>query len=502
MQELDDIALLRQYTGQNSEEAFATLVTRHVNKVYSVALRHTRNPHQAEEITQAVFVILAKKARHLGRGVVLSGWLYQTARLTAVTFIRSEIRRARRDQEAHIQTVMNETEPQVWPQIAPMLDAAMGGLNEIDRHAVVLRFFDGRSMNEVGAALGASEDTARKRVNRAVEKLRSFFTKRGVVVPAAGLTAAISTNSVQAAPLGLAKTISVVAIARGAMGSGSMLIFAKGLLKPLFTSSVGTFAAFAPLLGSVFFHLKAEIENTKSPRERQFIVHMIWFRFTAALLFTAVPIVIGVMMPSIFKQPGVIEFGFAGLCFCGAVETAARFVYFHRRRRQIQIEDGTWEEFDRSIPTKPAGLLADLSDKTSKANSYAAIAAVFGLVGCILITATLMMRTMAGGHWIAALLILLWSVSASFRWIRNWRQRPRLVFDARFGTLAKTMIFFAAMSLLLFDLSWARGRLHPSYEWAIAFNIVVVLAYAVLIKILAHVHLPLPARSGSTSSLV
>ena len=95
MQELDDIALLRQYTEQNSEEAFASLVTRHVNKVYSVALRHARNPHQAEEITQTVFVILAKKSRYLGKGVVLSGWLYQTARLTAVTFIRSEIRRVR-----------------------------------------------------------------------------------------------------------------------------------------------------------------------------------------------------------------------------------------------------------------------------------------------------------------------------------------------------------------------------------------------------------------------
>jgi DNA-directed RNA polymerase specialized sigma24 family protein len=121
MQELDDIALLRQYTEQNSEEAFATLVSRHVNKVYSVALRHTRNPHQAEEITQAVFVILATKSRRLGKAVVLSGWLYQTARLTAVTFIRGEIRRARREQDAHMQTFLNETESDVWPQIAPRI---------------------------------------------------------------------------------------------------------------------------------------------------------------------------------------------------------------------------------------------------------------------------------------------------------------------------------------------------------------------------------------------
>src|SRR5437016_5135768 len=100
MQELDDVALLREYVECDSEEAFAALVTRHINKVYSVALRHTRNPHQAEEITQAVFVILAVKARHLRKGVILSGWFYQTARLSAMSFLRSEIRRTGREQEA------------------------------------------------------------------------------------------------------------------------------------------------------------------------------------------------------------------------------------------------------------------------------------------------------------------------------------------------------------------------------------------------------------------
>src|ERR1700733_11632724 len=144
MQELDDNGLLREYAEHGSEEAFATLVTRHVNKVYSVALRHTGNPHQAEEITQAVFVILARKSRHLGRRVVLSGWLYQTARLTASTSIRSDIRRVHREQEAYMQTLLDKTESGIWPQIAPLLDAAMAAPNEKDRHAVVLRFFDGR----------------------------------------------------------------------------------------------------------------------------------------------------------------------------------------------------------------------------------------------------------------------------------------------------------------------------------------------------------------------
>ena len=132
MQELDDTALLKRYTDQSSEEAFAALVARHINKVYSVAMRHTRNPHQAEEITQTVFVTLAKKAPHFRNDVVLSGWLYLTARFSSVNFIRSEIRRVRREQEAIMQNVSNETESDVWPQIAPLLDMAMTELNEED----------------------------------------------------------------------------------------------------------------------------------------------------------------------------------------------------------------------------------------------------------------------------------------------------------------------------------------------------------------------------------
>ncbi len=231
MQELDDTALLREYVEHDSQEAFAALVTRHVNKVYSVALRHTGNPHSAEEIAQAVFVILAKKSRHLGKRVILSGWLYQTARLTAVTFIRGGIRRARREQEAYMQTVLNENESDAWRQIAPLLDAAMAGLNETDRHAVVLRFFDGKSIREVGAALGSNEDAAKKRLSRALEKLRTFFAKRGVSSTTAIIAGAISANSVQAAPVTLAKSVTAIAVAKGAAASGSTLTLIKGALK-------------------------------------------------------------------------------------------------------------------------------------------------------------------------------------------------------------------------------------------------------------------------------
>jgi len=251
MQEMDDIELLREYTERDSETAFAGIVARHLNQVYSVALRHAGNPHAAEEITQAVFVILATKARRLNRRVILSGWLYETARLTALTYIRSEIRRARRE-EAHMQNILNESESdssrqsgaeaEVWTQIAPLLDAALAKLNETDRHAVVLRFFDGKSMKEVGTALGANEDAAKKRVSRALEKLRKFFTKRGVVSTATIIAGAISANSVQAAPAALAKTVTTVALAKGAAASASTLTLIQGALKLMAWTKMKTVA--------------------------------------------------------------------------------------------------------------------------------------------------------------------------------------------------------------------------------------------------------------------
>ena len=129
-----------------------------------------------------------------------------------------------------MQTALNENDADAWPHIAPLLDVAMAKLSAADRHAIVLRYFDGKSLGEVGAALGASEDAAKKRVTRAVEKLRGFFTKRGVTLTATVLTAAISANSVQAAPLGLAATVTA-AVAKGAVVSGSTLTLIKGALK-------------------------------------------------------------------------------------------------------------------------------------------------------------------------------------------------------------------------------------------------------------------------------
>ena len=226
----DDLALLQEYALRGSEEAFATLVSRHVNLVYSVALRQVRDPHPAEEITQAVFILLARKARSLGSKTILSGWLCRAARYISANALTIQRRRQRREQEALMQPVPNEPEPDLWTQVAPLLDTAMEQLGQKDHDAVALRFFENRSFREIGAALGASEDAAKMRVNRALEKLRTMLLKRGVSSNTAIIAAAISANSIHAAPAALAHSVTAVALAKGAAAGGSTLTLIKGAL--------------------------------------------------------------------------------------------------------------------------------------------------------------------------------------------------------------------------------------------------------------------------------
>lgn len=251
MQPTDDSALLRQYVETLSDEAFGALVTRHINLVYSVALRQVGHSQDAEEIAQAVFIILAKKAARLRHDKALASWLFQATRLTAGNFVRSESRRHHREEEAYMQSFLDEAGTEVWPKIAPLLDAAVAALREKDRQAIVLRFYEGRNLREVGAVLGASEDAAEKRVNRALEKLRKYFRKRGVDSTAATIAKEISVNSVQAAPVALAKSVTAMAIAKGSIATASTITLVKGTMKMMswlkmkFAATVGTVALLA-----------------------------------------------------------------------------------------------------------------------------------------------------------------------------------------------------------------------------------------------------------------
>ncbi|HMD53463.1 MAG TPA: DUF6263 family protein, partial [Phycisphaerae bacterium] len=181
--------------------------------------------------TQVVFIILARKAESLGSKIILSGWLCRTARYASANALTIQRRRQQREQEAYMQSILNQPEPDAWIQIAPLLGGAMEQLGQKDHDAVVLRFFEGKSFQEIGTAFGASENAAKKRVAYALEKLRKYFSKRGIILPVAAITAAISANSVQAAPAVLAKTATAVAIAKGATAAGSTLTLIKGALK-------------------------------------------------------------------------------------------------------------------------------------------------------------------------------------------------------------------------------------------------------------------------------
>jgi len=224
--------LLREYARQNSESAFAELVSRRIGLVYSAALRQVRDPDQAAEITQAVFILLAQKAGEISDKTILTGWLFKTTRFTALAQMRNMARRRRREQEFHMHTETEQPAPdELWEQVSPLLDEALGALGETDRQALLLRYFEDKNLTDVGRQLGMSEDTARKRVGRALDKLHRYFSKRGVRSTGAILATLVTANSIQAAPAPLAASIAAVATAKGAAAGSSSLALIKGALK-------------------------------------------------------------------------------------------------------------------------------------------------------------------------------------------------------------------------------------------------------------------------------
>ena len=231
-----DSELLRRYVRDHSEAAFSALVERHVDLVYAAALRQVRQPHLAQEVAQTVFIELARRARALGSVRVLAAWLYTVTRRRAIDMIRSESRlrthESPSDDSASAAAVSTPA-PVDWAQTAPVLDEAMQTLSEDERAAVLLRYFENKSLREVGLALGVSDDAAQKRVHRALERLRAFFARRRLPLNATGLAALISGHAVGAAPAGLAAAVASSAFAQTAAATGFVALLPAFLMPTL-----------------------------------------------------------------------------------------------------------------------------------------------------------------------------------------------------------------------------------------------------------------------------
>ena len=249
---IEDNALLSKYAAEQSEAAFAELTRRHVDLVYSAALRLVHGDvYSAQDVTQQVFAEVARQAKRLARHPALVGWLYTTARLMALRVNRTEQRRQTREHEAYsMNELLHDDSPATdWNQLSPVIEDVMHELDDKDRHAVLLRFFQNRTLNEVGAALNLTENAARMRIERALGKLRAKLARRGVTATATTLAALVSANAVQATPAGFAATLSSTAIAGSVLHASTVLSATQTLAMTILQKTIVA-AALAAAVGT------------------------------------------------------------------------------------------------------------------------------------------------------------------------------------------------------------------------------------------------------------
>lgn len=258
---LNDAALLHRYIADHSDHAFGELLSRHINLVYSVALRTVGgDAHSAQDVSQAVFIALARNAASLAQRQTLAGWLYLTTHHIAAQAVRASCRRQNREHQAHLMNDISNAPDVEWDRLRPVLDEAMGGLDGLDREAILLRFFEKRPFADIGAALRLKEDAARMRVDRAMEKLRALLARRGIKSTATALALALG-NQVVAAPAGLAASIAG-AVATLPVSSGFALHLLTRFMTPTHTVS-GTLVLAAA--GAAFFFSGAGNKNVPKP---------------------------------------------------------------------------------------------------------------------------------------------------------------------------------------------------------------------------------------------
>ncbi len=271
--ETTDLELLGEFTSSNSQDAFASITRRYVDLVYSAALRRVRDRHLAEDVTQAVFIILAKRAHGFNDRILLPGWLHRATRYAAANAMRIESRRKQHERvAAENASLVNETSDR-WNEVDPLLDSALDRLNGSDRTAIVLRFYQDKSVEQTATILGISTEAAKKRVQRAIQKLRGILSKNGVKLPEAALATTIASHTgTMSAPVGLADRAAAAAfeaIASTSAVSTSLLI-AKGALTMMLWTKLKLAAligvAMALVTGAFTLALEFTLSGAGSPQ--------------------------------------------------------------------------------------------------------------------------------------------------------------------------------------------------------------------------------------------
>jgi RNA polymerase sigma factor (sigma-70 family) len=269
---MTDRELLIAYQRHRSADDLAQLVSRHVDLVYSVARRHAKDSHLAEDITQEVFLTFARKADRLPVDVPLAGWLFTTARLLSLQSLRAAARRNRHETEAAMSHKPPPSPDPTWSLIAEDIDKAVADLPPTDRDALLLRYFSGKSNPEIAATLAISDEAAKKRVQRALDALQKLLTSRGLAgtsaLTALTLAAALTSHAVQAAPPALASSITTALTSKAAATvatKGTLMAAAK--FKAVLIASAAVVAITASVVTAVHLSKRDAPVTTAAPSD-------------------------------------------------------------------------------------------------------------------------------------------------------------------------------------------------------------------------------------------
>jgi RNA polymerase sigma factor (sigma-70 family) len=268
----DSRQLLLEYARNGSETAFRELVGRYLDLVYSVALRRVDgDTHRAQDVAQTVFMDLARMARSLSKEVMPGGWLHRHTCFVAANVMRGERRRQFRERQAVEMNALHDDAQTNLDLLAPVLDEVINELDETDRTAILLRFFEERNFQSVGEALGSTENTARMRVTRALDKLHLLLKRRGISTSAAALSAVLTAGVVQSAPVGLAAAISTSAILAGTAAQTSTLIAANKIIAMTTIQKIIVGGALAVAVGTGIYkaHQVSRLRDQMADARRQ-----------------------------------------------------------------------------------------------------------------------------------------------------------------------------------------------------------------------------------------